>query len=179
MNYKEFVNDYLIPLTDDRNPERAALADLRRGLSDFPHLSPYMHRHIRPRISQRTSAWGRFTYYLAAALFAAHQLHTGEKGNLGMHFHRLLDPHNVDANKPIERRFTYLLAAHPEDLHFHLRQSIVFLRSKEVEINWEQLMWDIYKWNDPDERPKVQERWASRFWQTVKTEEDHQTIESN
>jgi CRISPR system Cascade subunit CasB len=178
MNYKEFVNDYLIPLTDVKNPERAALADLRRGVGDFPDLSPYMHRHILPRMPERISEWGRFTYYLTAALFATHQIHT-DKGNLGAHFHELLDPNNVDANKPIERRFTYLLAAHPEDLHFHLRQTITFLRSKEVGVNWEQLMWDIFKWNDPDERPKVQEYWASRFWQALKSEADSQTIETN
>lgn len=178
MNYKEFVNDYLILLTADKNPERAALADLRRGLSDFPNLSPYMHRHVRPRMPQRVGEWGKLTYYLTAALFAAHQLHT-DKGNLGTHFHKLLDPHNTDANKPIERRFTYLLAAHPEDLHFHLRQSLTFLRSKEIAVNWEQLMWDIYKWNDPDERSKVRESWAGRFWQALKSEEDDQPIETN
>ena len=93
---------------------------------------------------------------------------------MGDHFHKLLDPRNSDANKPIERRFTYLLAAHPQDLHFHLRQAIAFLRSKEIAINWEQFMWDIAKWNDPDERPKVQEKWASRFWQALKPEDNDQ-----
>ena len=178
MNHKEFVYNYLIPLTDDKNPERAALADLRRGLSDFPNLSPYMYRHIQPRMPQRIGEWGKLTYYLTAALFAAHQIHT-DNGNMGTHFYKLLDSHNADANKPIERRFTYLLAAHPEDLHFHLRQSIAFLRSKEIAVNWEQLMWDIYRWNDPGERSKVQEKWAGRFWQALKSEEDEQTIETN
>lgn len=178
MNYKDFINDYLVPLTDDKNPERAALADMRRGLSDFPNLSPYMHRHVRTRMPQRIGEWGKITYYLTAALFAAHQIHT-DKGNLGAHFHGLLDPQNADANKPIERRFTYLLAAHPDDLHFHLRQSIAFLRSKEIAVNWVQLMWDIHKWNDPDDRAKVQERWASRFWQAPKFEEENKSTESN
>jgi len=177
MNYKVFVNDYLIPLTDDKNPERAALADLRRGLSDFPNLSPYMHRHILPRIPARVNEWGRLTYYLTAALFASHQIYR-EDGNLGAHFHELLDPNNPEANKPIERRFTYLLAAHPEDLYFHLRQTVAFLRSKERAINWEQLMWDIFQWNNPDERRKVQEKWAGRFWQALKAEEDTLSIDS-
>lgn len=179
MNYKEFVHDYLVPLADDKNPERTALADLRRGLSDFPDLSPYMHRHVQPQMPQKINEWGKFTYYLTAALFAAHQISTDEKSNLGSHFHKLLDPKNEEANKPVERRFTYLLAAHPQDLHFHLRQAVVFLKSKEIAINWEQLMWDIYKWNDPDERPKVQENWAGRFWQALKSEEENQTVETN
>lgn len=178
MKYKEFVNDYLIPLTDEKNPERAALADLRRGLTDFPNLSPYMHRHVGPRLPQRVSQWRKQTYYLTAALFAAHQLHI-DKGNMGDHFRELLDPQNADANKPIERRFTYLLAAHPQDLHFHLRQAITFLRSKEKAVNWEQFMWDIAKWNDPDERPKVQEKWAGRFWQALKTEDTNQSSEED
>jgi CRISPR type I-E-associated protein CasB/Cse2 len=171
MNYKEFVNEYLVPLTDERNPNRAALADLRRGLSDFPTLSPYMHRHILPHLPERVNEWGRLTYYLIGALFAAHQSNR-EDGNLGTHFYELLDLQNPDANTPIERRFTYLLAAHPEDLPFHLRQAVAFLRSKEIGINWVQLMWDVSGWNDPDRRPKIQERWASNFWQAQKKEDE-------
>lgn len=176
MNYREFVNEFLIPLTDEKNTERAALADMRRGLSDFPDLPSVMHQHMPRAIQPIRNRWHKQTYYLSAALFASHQLNA-EKGNLGSHFHELLDPNpnNQEANKPIERRFTYLLAAHPEDLHFHLRQAVAFLKSKEIAINWEQLMWDIRKWDDPDARAKVQEYWATQFWKPFKSEDTGET----
>ena len=170
MNYTEFVNDYLVPLADPESPDRATLADFRRGLSDYPNLPPIMHRHIMPRIPTKLDQWGKQIYYLTASLFALH-LQNGGTGNMGSHFHTLLDPKNPDANTPIERRFTYLLAAHPEELHFHLRQVVSFLKAKEVEINWVQLMWDLKKWGDQDSRMAVQEKWASQFWRASKIEQ--------
>lgn len=62
----------------------------------------------------------------------------------------------------LERRFTALLAAHPDDLPDYLRQAVSFLKSKDVPINWNQLIWDLQKWNDEDRR--IQKEWARSFW---------------
>ena len=53
-------------------------------------------------------------------------------------------------------------AAHPDDLPFFLRQAVSFLKSKDVPINWHQLMRDINHWNHPDRF--VQHNWANAFW---------------
>ena len=65
----------------------------------------------------------------------------------------------------LERRFTALLAAHPDDLPDYLRQAVSFLKSKDVPINWNQLLWDLQDW-DKREDPKysVQKKWARAFW---------------
>jgi CRISPR system Cascade subunit CasB len=79
---------------------------------------------------------------------------------MGRHFARALDPQG-DATA-IERRFSALLAAHPDDLDFYLRQAISFLRSKEVPVDWHQLLSDVLAWGHPDRY--VQKRWAGDFW---------------
>ncbi len=62
----------------------------------------------------------------------------------------------------IERRFTAMLNAHPDDLPDYLRQAVSFLKSKEVAINWAQLLRDLQAWGHPDKY--VQKRWADEFW---------------
>ncbi len=139
---------------------RAALAHLRRGLGQplgtvadmFPYVAPWVP-HDAPRAVEDA-------HYLLAALFASHPA-GGGSGNLGDHFRRVVsdDPAGAAA---VERRFTALLAAHPDDLDFYLRQAISFLRSKGVPIDWHQLHADIRWWGHPERR--VQRRWARSFW---------------
>ena len=65
----------------------------------------------------------------------------------------------------LERRFTALLAAHPDDLPDYLRQAVSFLKSKEEPVNWTQLLWDLQS-RDKRDDPKrsVQKQWARSFW---------------
>jgi CRISPR system Cascade subunit CasB len=63
----------------------------------------------------------------------------------------------------LERRFTVLLSAHVDDLPFYLRQAISFLKSKEVAVNWNQLLSDLLNWDHPDHF--VQKAWARSFWE--------------
>lgn len=168
MSYEHGFVTYLESLAEDR----AALAALRRGLGQPPGTVPDMHRYVIPFLPESVYAgsWSEQTYYLIAALYALHPSGTAE-GNIGSHFARTLDP-NPDYNTAVERRFTALLTAHPQDLHFYLRQAISFLRSKEVPVNWHQLMWDVLKWDDPDRAPQVQKRWAAQFWRRRQQQDD-------
>ncbi len=147
---------YLETLREDR----AALACLRRGLGQPPgtvvDMFPYVARWVPPQAPRAIEE----VHYLTAALFAGHPA-AGGVGDMGDHFRRVVraDPESTVA---VERRFTALLAAHPDDLHFYLRQAVSFLRSREVPVNWHQLFVDIRRWAHP-ERP-VQRRWARSFW---------------
>jgi len=151
---------YLESLREDR----AALASLRRGLGQPPGTVPDMHRYVVSHLPNYVypGSWRESVYYLIASLYALHPEST-DVGNLGAHFALKLDP-NPDYNVAVEQRFSALLTAHPEDLPFYLRQAISFLKSKEVAINWHQLMWDLLLWNDPEKAPKIQKRWAYQFW---------------
>lgn len=143
--------------------DRGALASLRRGLGQPPGATAEMFRYVEPYLPQTRSRSQEAAYYLIASLFAMHPLSTSE-GNVGTHMAQTRSEGGEDA---LERRFTVLLAAHSEDLPNYLRQTISFLKSKDIPINWNQLFWDIQNWDDEDHR--VQKKWASAFWGRAQT----------
>ncbi len=162
MSYEHGFITYLEVLKEDR----AALAALRRGLGQPPGTVPDMFRYVVPLLPKDTypGSWTEKTYYLIASLYALHPGNAPE-GNLGDHFAATLDS-NPDRNDSIERRFTALLTANPDDLHIYLRQGISFLKSKDEKgkVNWHQLMWDVLQLGHPDKATGVQKRWANAFW---------------
>lgn len=142
--------------------ERGALASLRRGLGQPPGTVVDMYRYVEPFLGQeRGVGFKESAFYLVAALFALHPKST-ETGNMGDHMARTRSESGEDA---LERRFTALLAAHPDDLPDYLRQAVSFLKSKEEPVNWNQLLWDLQNWDKRDD-PKysVQKKWARSFW---------------
>lgn len=158
---------YLEGLREDR----AALAALRRGLGRPPGYAPEMFPYVVPFLSERAGGWQEETYYVVASLFGLHP-EPSTTGDLGDHFAKLrsVSP-SIEA---VERRFTALLAAHPEDLAFYLRQAIGLLKSKEVPVNWHQLLQDVLRWHHPDSRVRVRKRWASAFWGRPQKEHEGQ-----
>ncbi len=146
--------------------DRGALADLRQGLGQAPGSAAEMFRHVEPFLPQARSRAQESTYYLVASLFALHPTSTST-GNLGAHM-RACDPKGENSDA-LERRFTALLSAHPDDVPGYLRQTISFLKSKNIPVNWNQLFWDLQNWDDEDRR--VQKRWASAFWGRTQTED--------
>ena len=93
--------------------------------------------------------------YLIASLYAHHPA-SGGVGNMGDHFARARNPAAGDT--AIERRFTAVLRSHPDDFPFYLRQAVSYLKSKEIAVNWHQLLRDMLAWSHPDHY--VQKRWA-------------------
>ncbi len=146
---------YLESLRDNRS----ALAQLRRGLGRPPGTVPDTYPYVVPWLPPGTRRWHEDAYYLLASLFAYHPA-AGGTGNMGNHFRLCLrDAQDATA---IERRFMALLAAHPDDLPFFLRQAVSFLCAKEVPVAWNQLLIDLLRWSHPDRY--VQRNWAHAFW---------------
>lgn len=146
---------YLEGLRDDRG----ALAALRRGLGQPPGSVAGMYRYVVPWLPESVSSRRGDAYYLIAALFAYHPA-LGGTGNMGNHFGRAQDPQGDST--ALERRFTILLAANPDELDVILRQAVSFLRSKEIPVNWHQLFSDVLAWSHPERY--VQQQWARAFW---------------
>jgi len=150
--------DRLQKLADGQ--ERGALASLRRGLGQPPGTVADMYRYVEPFLGEQGSG-ARFkesAFYLVAALFALHPKSTDE-GNMGTHLAKTRTDSGADA---LERRFTALLAAHPDDLSEYLRQSISFLKSKDIPVNWNELLRDLQNWGHEDRF--IQKKWARSFW---------------
>lgn len=141
----------------DEQGALGALAALRRSLTDDLGMAASANPHVVPflaRASRRDDPW----FFLVGALFASSRLHAP-----GVTFgaaQRRLDP---KLEQPaVAARFTALLDAHPEDLADHLRRAAALLRSKAIGLDWELLLRDLQRVDDP--RRSVQRRWARDFW---------------
>jgi CRISPR system Cascade subunit CasB len=143
----------------EKRDDRGALAALRRGLGEPPGTVPGMFRYVVPFLPEGCPPWKEKAYFLVAALFGYHPK-PGGSGNMGNHFAAARDHKGDDT--ALERRFTALLAAHQDDLPFYLRQAVSFLKSKEIPINWHQLIRDVQNWGHPE--GYVQKAWARAFW---------------
>lgn len=171
-----FIN-YLLKLRDnpDEGEGRAALATLRRGLTQPPGDDKGMYRYVVPFLKTNPAPWHDQTCFLIAALFAWHPgtKEQGEiQGNMGAHFASAIQ--SEDDRSSVDRRFTALLSAHPDDLADYLRQAVGFLRSKEIPVNWHHLFSDVLNWNH--ESGYVQKEWARRFWQKSNKETEQPAV---
>lgn len=162
-----------------RDKDRGALAALRRGLGKPPGTAREMDRHILPYLQQDAGVHPLVTEarenacYLVGALFA--YWHQGKDiivkdapVNLGDSLRQLVDletserGNREDAEKRVEKRLIALLNCHRDDLPDHLRHIIGLLKSKDIPVDWLQLLHDIQNWQR--ETRDVQRDWARKFW---------------
>lgn len=156
--------------------DRAALAELRRGLGRPPGGTVGMYRYVVPFLPPDAKPWAEEPYYLVASLFALHQRgwSKGErKGDtsLGASFARL----GGEASDSTEKRFAALLNAEADELPYHLRQAVGLLAAHDVPVDWLRLLRDIRRWGHPDRY--VQRSWARAYWRGP-SEEDGGTTEN-
>ncbi len=161
---------YLRDLADTE--QRDVLAALRRGLGKPPGTAAEMYPYVVPWTEGEGVGWEEERYYLVAALFAGHQVswRPGEQvngaTNLGASFARLKQQTD---SQSISLRFVALLNCHREDLAEQLRHAVDLLKSKEIPIDWAQLLCDLRRWERDDRA--VQREWARAFWREVPHEE--------
>lgn len=135
--------------------DRAALAALRHGLDAGREATvyPYVARFF----AAQTRRWDEQAYILVAALFA---MHPGTGGmSLGAALRRVRD---LSGSESVEQRFAALLNAHEDDVADHLRHAVAMARSREVLIDWNDLLQGVRGWRH--EGRWVQRRWARDFW---------------
>jgi CRISPR system Cascade subunit CasB len=84
-----------------------------------------------------------------------------DNGNFGdsLRSARDLDPKK---NKGLDRRVEVLLDSNMAQLSFRLRQAVRLLKSKQVAVNWRQLLDDLLRWNYVNRA--VQKRWARAYF---------------
>lgn len=170
-------SDKFIEYLEQHREDRALLAALRRGAGQPPGTVPEVSKYVQTWLGEDAPTYLEEAYYLVAPLFALHPKEGG-RGNMGDHFAALREP-GQDLPPSVERRFMLLLAAHPNDLGDYLRQAVSLLKSKDVAVDWQQLLRDVLAWNSRDERPRirVQKEWARKFWRSPKTKQDSSTVQ--
>jgi CRISPR system Cascade subunit CasB len=146
-------------------PDRAALAALRRGLGRRPGEIAEPYRVLLTLPDARPAPWQEDACFLVAGLFAWHLIpwreSTDGPTNLGESLRRHA---NARPGNGAERRFVALLNAGYEDLPVHLRHVVGLLRASETPIDYAQLLRDVTDraWNA--ESRYVQRAWSRAFW---------------
>jgi CRISPR system Cascade subunit CasB len=153
----EFIK-HLQTLAKPDQEDRAALAALRRAVSGNPRYIFDTFQYIGAYLPSQPQA--QDDYVLVAALFAYHPQGC-EEGNMGAHF-AALSAVNPERKQALERRFSAILKAHPDDLAYHLRAAVSLLKSNGIPVNWRQLLYDMRHWGYFDRF--VQRDWATAFW---------------
>jgi CRISPR system Cascade subunit CasB len=147
---------------DSNGREAGTLAKLRRGLTVHSgERDIWVYGHLGGVTPEQEEPAA-----LVASLFAL--WHQGGRArpkhppaSVGASFGRF---RVVADSKSVEKRFAALIDSHPDDFATRLRHAVTLLRSKDIPINWEQLLRDLLWW-EAEKRP-VQRRWARDFWTT-------------
>ena len=143
----------------EKRQDRAALANLRRGLGKPPKTAMEMFPYLGRFLSHDTKPNYENTLFIVAALFAYYPDAKHTSGNLGASLRELKE--NSDS---IEKRFVALLNAEAEDLPYYLRQIIGLLKSNDIGINWGKLFFGVQNWKNENLKEKIQSQWAKQFW---------------
>jgi len=155
----------LDPPDDLANTKRAELAHLRRGLGKPTHLTLSRLGWLFISVPD----WAVNPAVLIAGLFATHSQPHGS-GSLGKALRRFRDA--TGAEESADKRFASLIDSDAEDLAERLRHIVKLLKSKNVPVDYAQLLKDILNW-DHEER-FVQWNWSRDYWRGL-TDEPNET----
>jgi CRISPR system Cascade subunit CasB len=89
-----------------------------------------------------------------------------EQRNFGYSCHGLA---NATQSEGADRRFRALLDTSLEDVRSPLTALIRQIKTKEIRLDYPQLLSDLCQWEHPDQY--IQDRWARSFWGASTTEE--------
>lgn len=110
-------------------------------------------------------------YFLVATLYGLAD--GGAKENLGASLHHARDPKN---HKGLDRRVEILLDSDVTQVAFRLRQTVRFLKSNRVKVNWQQLLEDLLRWKSAYRT--VQKQWARAYFALPKPTDEESLVES-
>ena len=150
----------LLALLRSLKTDRGAMANLRCGINPA-------RRHRAWPLLARVGGIDDPIAEIVAALYAYHQEET-TVGNLGDTC-RLLK----EKNASFDARFRRLLACDRAELCGRLHPLVFAAKAKDIKVNYQTLIEDLYWWGD-----RVRVRWAQAFWSGVlETPEPPATVE--
>lgn len=189
-------------LLEKIEPDRAALAHLRKALGKTPNKALTAFHSVVGWTQDFENEWEVECYFLVASLFGLYQRGEmsqswhhdknlrDEQRNFGASFRRFEfeeakkngdNEPNKERSKSLEKRFTALLNSRSADLSVRLRHAVLLLKSNQVPIDWVQLLKDLLQWKRFDtfatyrsRGVSPQRKWAQSFWRLAdfETEED-------
>lgn len=163
------------------HPQKAALANLRRGVGRVPGELPELWGEFLldfpQELESKTGVPTRaeWAVYLALTLYALHQqgrdvrrepMHR-EDQPLGRAVRRLVKPGEDPQDAAVLRRFQALTsAASMREVSQHLRGIIQILRSEGIALDYVRLAADLYDLQFPEASQRVRLRWGQDYYRT-------------
>jgi CRISPR system Cascade subunit CasB len=142
--------------------DRGALAELRRSIANplaaLPYVVPFLPRDASRREEDALA--------LLAALFALHP----SRGSISLAKALSIIARDSDS---VRMRFRALLDADADDLAVHLRHAITLAKSRDLAIDYDDLLYAI-RWWGADSKNR-QRAWAREFWGTPEPIEETAT----
>lgn len=139
--------------------DRGALAELRRSFSNplaaLPYVVPFLPKDASRREEEALS--------LVAGLFALYP----ERGHMSLAKAMSIIAKDSDS---VALRFRALLDADAEDLPTHLRHAVTLAKSRDLAIDYEDLLTAVRWWGS--ENKNRQRAWARDFWGTTEPTEE-------
>ena len=124
-----------------KREDRASLARLRRASGKPPGTVPEALPLIVPFLpGDQHEHWA---YFVLGPLFAMHP-ESAHEGNMGTTYRGFGD------HESASKRFVALLNCHEDELATHLRQAISLAKSKQIPVNYRQLLKDIINCTQPN-----------------------------
>ena len=162
---------------------RAHLAQLRRGIGRIPGDAPEiwgilfadMPEEMMSRNGKPTKE--EWAVYTALTLYALHQ-QSRDVREENMHRRNIRLGQAVaglvkseDDRERVARRFNaFATASDMQEAAYHLRGLIQLLRAANIPLDYVRLAQELYRFQDPDEAPKVRLAWGQDFYRIKKSE---------
>lgn len=151
-----------------------AVAALKRSLQGettsqiaaYPYVVPFLPKDYRG------NDWA---YFLVAGLFAMHPRHSPEYRNLGTTC-QVLGSEDDNPGASWVLRFKALLDAEQDDVAHHLRSIIGMAASKDIAVNYMQMLTDLCRWSHPEKY--AQSAMAREFWRLPSQDAESSTEEN-
>lgn len=158
---KHFFIKYLEKLQSDG--DRGAMATLRKGLGKPPGEVTQMYKYVYVGIGQNGKIQEENGYFLVASLFALwyrgrQGLSQDFDGNFGKTCKYVFKETATDSTV---KHFESLIDSHIDDLPNRLRHAVSLASSKNVGVNWSQLLIDLEQWGEDSK--SVQKEWMKAF----------------
>jgi CRISPR system Cascade subunit CasB len=154
--------------------DSGAKAALKRALSDEERHIRNTYSIVLPHIPD-IKEYQQKTWIFVACLsvYYPQTLDRDAPKNFGYSCRGLAQATNSEG---AERRFRALLDTTAEDLQSPLTSLVRQIKSKDIRLDYPQLLSDLCRWDYPDQYVQIQDRWARTFWGASSTDDQQMVL---
>lgn len=167
-NRLEYEARFLQSISDRIKNDNGAKADFKRALSGESEHIRKVYPFVLPYVG-KTSEWEQVHIWIPIACLSVYYEQPLRKLDLQRNFgHSCRDLATATHSEGAERRFRTLLDLAIADIQSPLTALVRQMKSKDISIDYPQLLADLRQWEHPNQW--VQDRWARAFWGAPQSE---------